>query len=99
MEKLEEPIELEVEKYTEEDYDEMLNELYGPINIGCLTFDPSEILSNLDPIAYNCGFSDYQEYETKYKCPICDLTYEEYELAKFCCQEEIDEDEDEVIID
>lgn len=39
-------------------YDESLNEL-GEIQIGNLSFMPSEILKKLDPIAYRMGFLDY----------------------------------------
>ena len=51
-------------KYTEEQvqemYDDMLNDVYGPVKIGYLEFDPSEILRELDPIAYRCGLADYE---------------------------------------
>jgi hypothetical protein len=40
-------------------YDEWLDEIYGEIMIGNISFLPSRILKELDPIAYRCGFSDY----------------------------------------
>ncbi len=43
----------------EEYYHQMLNEIYDTVTIGCSTFDPADILKELDPIAYNVGFSDY----------------------------------------
>lgn len=88
-----EPVEVEVEKYTEEDYDEMLDELYGPFKIGYINIWPSEALFKCDPIAYRCGFSDCQEYETKYKCPICDEQFDTEDDAKWHCQEEYEEEE------
>jgi len=89
-----EPIEVEVEKYTEDDYRDMLNECYGPIKIGYLTFDPAEVLYQLDEIAYNCGFSDYQEYETKYECPICGKQFDNKFDAKWHCQDELEDEEE-----
>ena len=92
------PIESEKELYSEEDYDNMLDECYPDIKIGYISFSASRILSELDPIAYNCGFSDYQKYETIYTCPICGKDHEDEDEAFECCQEiefEIDEDEDE----
>lgn len=89
--KLLEPIEIEVEKYTEEDYDRMLNEIYGEIKIGYLTFSSSDILKEWDYIVYKCGFQDFQEYETQYKCPICKDIYGDESKAKYCCQEDIEE--------
>ena len=94
-EKILEPKEIEVELYSEEDYDEMLNEYYGMIKIGYIRFLPSYILSELDPIAYRVGFSEYQEYETRYECPICGAESDNYETSKWCCQEESEDDNDE----
>jgi len=53
-------------------YDEMLDELYSPINIAGIEFDPSRVLKELDPIAYQCGFNDWLDS--------CDLTTDENEL-------------------
>lgn len=88
MGKLLQPTEHEVEKITEEQYDEMLDE-QGDVHIGSLTFSPSEIIKKLDPIAYRCGFNDIQEYETHYHCPICDTDHEtDEDAALYCCQSE-----------
>lgn len=50
--------EIDEDKY-DENYDEGLDEIYGEIMIGNISFLPSRILKELDPIAYRCGFSDY----------------------------------------
>ena len=51
-----------MEKLTEKEayemYDECLDE-EGPIRIGSLSYDPSDVLKNVDPTAYECGFTDY----------------------------------------
>lgn len=83
-----EPKEIEVETITEDQYDDMLDDA-GPIEIGNLKYNPSHVLKTVDPIAYNCGFSDIQEYKTEYECPICGENHDEdYDAAKFCCQSE-----------
>lgn len=46
---------------THEMYDEFLDEIYGEIKIGYLTFNASDIVKELDPIAYRVGFSDYED--------------------------------------
>lgn len=46
-----------------QEYDDFLDETYGNIQIGCCTFSPSRVLSELDPIAYRCGFSDWLDSE------------------------------------
>lgn len=50
----------EIDK-SEEEYDEWLDSLYEPYEIGYIKFSASRILSELDPIAYNCGKSDYED--------------------------------------
>jgi len=80
--KLINPTSKEVEMYTMEDYDDMLDECY-PEFMGYL---PSDILQSVDPTAYRCGFNDYQEYKTVYVCPCCHLEYDDFDDAKYCCQ-------------
>ena len=43
-------------------YDEMLDGV-SEVKIGNLTYNPSRVLKELDPIAYNCGFSDFLDLE------------------------------------
>ena len=89
-----EPIEVEVEKYTEDDYCNMLNECYGEVRLGSYTWGADYVLRELDPIAYRCGFADYQEYETKYECPICREQFDDYDDAKWHCQDELEDEEE-----
>lgn len=42
-------------------YDEMLNELYGPVNICGYEYDAAAAWEKIDPIAYRCGFADWQD--------------------------------------
>jgi len=42
-----------------EAYDEMLDEIYGDVNIAGHQYSTSRALSEVDPIAYRVGFSDY----------------------------------------
>lgn len=39
-------------------YDEALDE-QGEVSIGTLTYQPSQVLKAVDPIAYRVGFSDW----------------------------------------
>ena len=40
-------------------YDNMLDEAYGMIEVGALSWDAHRVLEEMDPIAYNCGYTDY----------------------------------------
>jgi hypothetical protein len=92
--------EREEEEYTHEDYDNMLDE-EGVVVVGGLNFSPSDIIKNLDPIAYRCGFNDFQKYKTVYICDDCGLEYDDEDEAKECCTYEcehcgtVHDDEDE----
>ena len=42
-----------------EQYDEMLSEIYGEVEICGLKYDAARALKEIDPIAYRCGFNDW----------------------------------------
>lgn len=42
-------------------YDEMLDDVYGEINIAGIVFDTSYALYKLDEISYHCGWIDYKD--------------------------------------
>ena len=44
-----------------ERFDEMLDECYPVYKIGDMTFYPSQILYDCDPIAYRIGASEYED--------------------------------------
>lgn len=46
----------------QERFDEMLDDVHEPIKIGFGTFYPSQILKELDPIAYRIGLSEFEDY-------------------------------------
>lgn len=44
-------------------YDEMLDECSGTIVIGTLSYEASDVLKSVDPIAYRVGFNDWVDSE------------------------------------
>ena len=44
-----------------DEYDDYLNEISPEVKIGSLTYSASQVLKNVDEIAYNCGFSEYND--------------------------------------
>jgi hypothetical protein len=82
------------EKYTEEDYNTMLDDCYGDVSIAGYTYPTSYVLKEIDPTAYDCGFSDYQEETDIWACPICGAEYEDEKEAKTCCEEDEGESEE-----
>ena len=45
----------------EEQFDEMLDDVYEPITIGFGKYYASQILKNCDPIAYRIGLQEYAD--------------------------------------
>jgi len=84
IEEVEEP-DLEM---TDEEFDEVLDELYEPYEMGFLTFYASDILKEMDPIAYRETKNNYEPSKLEYHCPICSMEYSTEEDAKWCCQDE-----------
>ena len=41
-------------------FDQYLDEMHDEVTIGDITFSPSKILAECDPIAYRCYFNDYE---------------------------------------
>ncbi|MBW8015725.1 MAG: hypothetical protein FVQ82_06025 [Planctomycetes bacterium] len=44
---------------TEELFEQMLDDCYEEITLGCLSWSPSYVMKELDPTAYRCGVSEY----------------------------------------
>lgn len=57
-EKQQEQIEFDPDDY-EDQFDDMLDESIPEIDIGGLTYSPSHVLKNVDPVAYRCGLNDF----------------------------------------
>ena len=52
------------EMYSDEDIEEMYKEALdemGEVKLGNLTFSPSRIIKELDPIAYRTGLGEYED--------------------------------------
>jgi predicted nucleic acid-binding Zn-ribbon protein len=62
-------------------FDESLDESIPEIEIGNLTYSPSYVLKNVDPVAYRCSLNDY-----------ADLVFDASETDEYeALQEEIDQ--------
>lgn len=49
---------------SDDEFSDYIDSIYPEVNIGSLSFNPSEIMKELDPTAYRCGKSDYEsEYD------------------------------------
>ena len=53
---------LEKDIITKESFDQALDDMYPDVKIGYSTFTASEILFNCDPIAYQIGLAEHEDY-------------------------------------
>lgn len=98
MTKLLEPIEKEWDSDNDDDkkqYDDMIDDCSGVIEICGMKYRASRILEELDPTAYSCGFDDWADGMPKrFECPVCGTVHKDEdsdkaeESAKECCQTE-----------
>ena len=51
--------ELITKRQAAEMYDEMLDDCEGPVIVCGMTYSASQVLREVDPVAYRCGFNDY----------------------------------------
>jgi len=52
------------ERFSDEDIEEMYKEALdemGDVKLGNLTFSPSRIIKELDPVAYRVGLNEYED--------------------------------------
>jgi hypothetical protein len=58
---VEKEVEEQLEQIDESEYDESLDG-EGEVSVLGMTFYPSDIIKNCDPVAYRIGFTEYQDF-------------------------------------
>lgn len=88
-------IEITADEYLDESqYDDMLDDVYGDVEIAGLKYSTSHALKKVDPTAYRCDFVDWASNEpSRWQCSECDEEYDSEEEAEECCKEEGEEEE------
>ena len=75
---------------SEREYEDMLTDVYGMVNICGMEYPSGAALKELDPTAFRCGMSDEP---VVYVCGECHAEYEDdADAADECCQPEEFED-------
>jgi hypothetical protein len=82
----------EIEPEISEDYyTEVLNDVYGTVEICGQTFYSGRALRELDPTAFRCGKANYEDgLDRKWECGGCGEEYEYEDAAQECCTVECD---------
>jgi len=73
----------------EDEFEEMLNELYDDISVMGMTYGQGTALKELDPTAFRCMMADEP---ITWICGECDAEFEDEDEADECCVEEDDDE-------
>ncbi len=74
---------------SEEQYRDMLDEIYGDVEICGQRFSSGRALQELDPTAFRCGQTDYEsDQPSRWMCDECKTEHETEDEAKECCKVE-----------
>ena len=78
----------------EQEYQDILDEIYGDVEVCGMTYGSGYVLRELDPIAFRCGKSDYESEQDsenpRFECGVCGDEFDgnnAEEEAENCCQE------------
>lgn len=63
LNEIEHKTDFEIQQELEDRFDQFMDEVYPPVQIGYLTFYPSQILKECDPIAYRIALSEFEDEE------------------------------------
>jgi len=78
---------------TNEEYEDILNEIYEPVKICGIILSQGTILKKCDPIAFRCYLVNYTASNEKWKCGECGKEYNNKDDANECCK--LDDNEEE----
>ena len=73
----------QIEKYTDDEFEDYLNEIYGEVTIAGIKIDAGRILREMDPIAFDCAKNERDEFV--WECEDCGEVYDTEEEAEECC--------------
>jgi hypothetical protein len=74
--------------YTDEEYIEILNDIYGTVKVCGMTYDAGNLLQEIDPTAFRCGNNDYFDSTPRYECGECQAEFDNQDDAEECCKED-----------
>jgi hypothetical protein len=82
------PIEIEQE-ISESDYVDVLDEIYGEVEICGMKYSSGRALLELDPVAFRCGKVEYEDgLDRKWHCSKCEIEFDDETDAEECCKPE-----------
>jgi len=83
--------------YTDEEVIDMLDEIYGEVDICGFDYSAGRALKELDPIAFHQAALDLADTNDRdnpiWVCAECESEYNNEDEAEACCKPEPDEDE------
>lgn len=79
---------LEIEReISDAHYRDVLDDIYGDINVCGIKYSSGRALECLDPVAFRCGKHDYEsELGSQWQCVKCDTVHSLENEANACCE-------------
>ena len=74
----------------EDDFEELLTETWGVVDVCGMKYDAGHALKQLDPIAFRCAMADEP---LRWECDECAEIFDDEDEANECCRPEPDEDD------
>lgn len=85
---------LKEKEISDSDYRDILDEVYGDVEICGMTFSSGRALEELDPTAFRCGKADHEDtIEDVWECSECGAEFAWESDAEECCPAEAVESE------
>lgn len=79
---------------SEEEFIDVLDDIYGDVEICGMKYSSGRALLELDPIAFRCAQGDYEgEQDSSWQCGECLTEHNDEDEAEECCKPEETEDE------
>jgi len=76
-----------------DEFEEILNDLYGNVSVCGWEYPSGQVLREVDPIAFECDKNDYEDgLDSFWVCGECGTQHNYEDEAEDCCAES-DEDE------
>ena len=83
--------------YDEDEIIEMLDEIYGDVEICGMTYSSGQALLELDPIAFRQAKLEIEDSNERdnpvWVCSVCDSEFENEDDAEECCKPDDEEDD------
>lgn len=79
---------------SDSEYADILDDIYGDVQVGGMTYGTGSVLQGVDPVAFDCGKNDYaSELQSELEAQLDNEDEEAIEFVDDCDDEEEEDEE------